>query len=574
MIGPYYTNGEGIRPVQLHEPLDFAAVTDHAETIGEVYLCTTPGSEAYDSENCRSFRGDSPERERGFAAGIRRMMSLGGTGDRNAELCGPENRTCRDALKTAWDQNREITERFYDRTGACSFTTFHGYEYSNSVSLSKVHRNIIFRNASVPESPVSSLEQPDPVGLWEDIESLCQEASGNCDAVSIPHNPNASNGRMFTPMYREETIAEQQRQAALRARMEPVVEMMQVKGESECKAGMWNVLGEDEACGFEKIFGTGADAPGDCEDDYGSGALAGFGCQSRLDFARYAVIAGMVEEQRIGINPYRFGFIGGTDTHNATPGAAREDDYAGCCAEVDTSPEARLQGGQGFARKPMRARNPGGLMGVWAEENSRDALFDAIQRREVFATSGPRIRPRFFAGHDLGESACETDMAEQGYANGVAMGSVLGPAESGKSPVFTAAVQADPEGGLLQRLQVIKVWAEGEETFHQAVHDIAGSANNGARVDLSDCSVSGPGDTQLCASWRDPDFIPQQPAAYYLRVIENPSCRWTWHDCLAIPEASRPAACSDPDLPRTIQERAWTSPIWYSPGTSSANNET
>lgn len=551
---------------QLKRALDFAAVTDHAEYIGEVYTCTTPSTAAYQSTSCKQFRGElDADGEGGFSSAVDRMQSLGGLFDRKEEICGPDLKHCRDALKTAWQLNQQMTEQYYDRSADCRFTSFHGYEYSNTVSFSKVHRNIIFRNEIVPEIPISALEQPDPVGLWEDIESLCHTASGDCDAVSIPHNPNASNGRMFYPRYADESLEEQRRIAALRARMEPVVEMMQVKGESECKSGLWNVFGEDELCDFEKMFGVDDAVLQDCQDGYGSGATAGFGCQSRLDFARYALIEGMAEHERIGVNPYRFGFAGGTDSHNATPGAVTEDGYQGCCSDVDTTPEERLKDGRSFGGLPMRVRNPGGLMGIWAEENSRDALFDAMQRREVFATSGPRIQPRFFAGHQLPDTICEQNPAEHGYKTGVPMGGVLDKSPTAQSPTFVAAAQADPDGGLLQRLQIVKVWHGGEKRFHQQVYDVAGNKDNGATVNLNDCSVSGPGEAQLCATWKDPDFDPDQAAAYYLRVIENPSCRWSWRDCLSFDEASRPAACADPSLNKVIQERAWSSPVWYEP---------
>lgn len=308
--------------------------------------------------------------------------------------------------------------------------------------------------------------------------------------------------------------------------------------------------------------------PEDCEDDYGTGAIRGTGCQSRLDFARYALIEGMVEEARIGVNPYRFGLAGSTDSHNASPGDVEEDSYDGCCANLDVTVEQRLNPAPGFAGKSAALRNPGGLMGVWAEENSRDSLFDAMQRREVFATSGPRIAPRFFVGADLPEAICDGAFAQQGYRLGTSMGGVIDQSLQG-SPVFAAAVSADPASGLLQRLQVVKVWHDQQGRFHQAVHDIAGDPDSAATVDIDTCQVSGPGESQLCATWRDPAFDPQQAAAWYVRVVENPSCRWSWRQCLSLPADERPPTCSDAGIPRMIQERAWTSPVWYAPGEGS-----
>lgn len=559
-LGPFDDEGRGERPVKLERPLDFAAVTDHAEWIGEVNACLSPRSGAWDSRSCRAFRGEIEES--GLIPG--RLTQVSSYGDRQADICGEGNERCRRYLRLAWERTQVATEQYYDRSGDCSFTSFHGYEYSNNVSMSKVHRNIIFRNERVPELPVSSLEEPLPEGLWDRLDRECNNTGGACEAITVPHNPNASNGRMFTVGWRDLPEEEQRLHAERRARFEPVVEMMQIKGESECKSGMWQVQGEDELCDFEKIRGTGEDSPTDCEGDYSLGAIFGFGCESRLDFVRYALIEGMVEKQRIGVNPYRFGFAGSTDNHNASPGAVVEDSYDGCCANSDNDVVARLDTEPAFAGKGAVARNPGGLMGVWSQENSRDALFDAMQRREVFATSGPRIEPRFFAGHDLPEEICEGDFVTAGYEGGVPMGGEIGPGKNG-SPLFAAAAIADSEGGLLQRLQLIKVWHDEAGVFHQSVIELDGDRDNGARVDLNSCKVSGPGSRQLCGSWRDPAFDPARPAAYYVRVVENPSCRWSWRQCLSLPVAERPPACADTDIPKVIQERAWTSAIWYSP---------
>ena len=178
-------------------------------------------------------------------------------------------------------------------------------------------------------------------------------------------------------------------------------------------------------------------------------------------------------------------------------------------------------------------------MGIWSEENSRDALFDAMQRREVFATSGPRITPRLFAGADVPESICDGNFAELGYTHGVPMGGVLDQ-KLDASPVFAAAVAADALSGRLQRLQIVKVWQDTDGAFQQSVYDIAGNASNGATVDLDDCSVSTVGDTALCTTWRDPAFDPDQLAAWYIRAVENPSCRWSWRQCLSLPSRCAP----------------------------------
>ena len=219
-------------------------------------------------------------------------------------------------------------------------------------------------------------------------------------------------------------------------------------------------------------------------------------------------------------------------------------------------------------------------MGVWAEENSRNSLFDAMVRREVFGTSGTRIRPRFFGGWDFDPSLCEgVDLVKTGYERGVPMGADLPPRPGDAAPVFAVSALRDPgtvglRSPLLQRLQIIKGWSDDDGQFHQRIIDVAGSADNGAGVDLDSCIPHGTGETAPCAVWRDPDFDPERRSVYYARVVENPTCRWNAHQCAALPPTERPASCSDPAVPKVIQERAWTSPIWYEPGATARSQET
>ncbi|MFT5576351.1 MAG: hypothetical protein ACI89D_001875 [Bermanella sp.] len=567
-LGPFDDEGRGLRTAQLQVPLDFAAVTDHAESLGEVRMCTDSKSERYHSKSCRTFRGDVDEPTlamRFLGLPLMRFLSVLPIGDRSTDICGEDASLCRDALRNVWQDNQVATEHYYDRSAECRFTSFHGWEYSWAPSMSKVHRNIIFRNSIVPELPYSASELVDPLRLWERLDRDCINNGSGCDALSIPHNPNASNGRMFATDWLGEDIVEQRRRSALRRRMEPVVEMMQIKGESECKIGFSGVIGADEYCNFEKMRGPLGPKLKDCGDGVGAGALMGRGCQSRLDFVRYALIEGMVQQTRLGVNPYQFGFVGGTDTHNAIPGDTDELDYQGCCANTDTTAQARL--GKRRELAPRVLRNPGGLMGVWAEQNTRESIFDAIQRRETFATSGVRIRPRLFAGRDLALDACEGDIVEAGYQSGVSMGSEI--ASLKESPVFIAAATSDANSEPLQQLQIIKIWHDKDGNFHQSVHTVAGDSANGAGVDLDSCKTYGEGARSLCGTWRDPQFQADQSAAYYLRVIENPSCRWSWRQCLSLEASSRPSACEDSSIPRMLQERAWTSPVWYRPDTLS-----
>ncbi len=559
----------GARTARIDRPLDFAAVTDHAEWLAEVSLCTTQGSAVYDSTGCAIYRGEEDSflamvlGIKGFRARIGGLVGI--TGRRN-DVCGRDDAICRRELRTVWEDIQASAERWYDRSADCSFTTFHAWEYSRSPRTSKVHRNIILRNEIVPELPISSLETPLEMDLRRQLLEQCNDNGSGCDAIAIPHNPNMSNGQMFRVEYAELPLERQREEAALRARLEPVVEMMQIKGESECRNGMYNVLGgEDELCGFEKIRDFGQPNLEDCGEGSGHGAQAGKGCTSRTDFVRYALLEGLREEQRIGVNPYAFGFIGSTDTHTATPGAVSEFDRP---YKFGYSTEQMLT--VGARPRAVAFQNPGGLAGVWAEENTREAIFDALKRRETFATSGPRIAPRFFGGWDIPDTICDDpDLAAEGYRVGVPMGSVLPPAPAKTaSPLFAVSAAADPgtadaPGQLLQRLQVIKGWVGKDGEFHQQVVDIAGDANNGAGVDPATCATRGTGFTSLCSVWRDPAFDPQQDAVYYARVVENPRCRWSARMCLSLAENERPDGCTNDRLPKTVQERAWTAPIWY-----------
>jgi len=568
---PGATARDARRSVQLERPLDFAAVTDHAEWLGEVSLCTRPDSPMHASERCKLFRGEIPppaDARAGRMSGL-----LGGDGRRPAALCGADLSKCRSEVASVWQISQAAAERAYDRSGACRFTSFHAWEYSYSPEISKVHRNVILRNELSPELPISWIDEPNPMGLWRRLKRLCNDTQTGCQALAIPHNPNMSDGRTFQPSDPSAPLDQRRAAAELRAELEPVVEMMQIKGESECLNGLSNVVGgPDELCGFEKLRSIDAARP-DCGDGFGSGSMMGRGCISRRDYVRYALAEGLAEQRRIGTNPFRLGFIGSTDTHNGTPGDVEEYSYAGHDGSEDATPALRLDSPRSWGGAGMIHRNPGGVAGVWAEENTRDSIFDALLRRETFATSGPRMAQRLFGGWDYGEDLCESsDLVEQGYSRGVAMGGVLKPRPPGSAggPRFLVSAlrdagTAEHPGGLLQRIQIIKVWLDDDGRFHQAVHDVAGSKND-ASVDLETCQPKGHGADRLCAVWRDPGFDAQRPAVYYARVLENPSCRWNAWECIATPAAERPQGCKDPSVPWTIQERAWTSPIWYEPG--------
>jgi hypothetical protein len=563
-VAPMDAEGHGTRAIRQERPLDFVAVTDHSENFGSVGLCTAPGSAIYDAEDCKAYRGESQELARAQASAdadlgssakliIKRMMGMN-----SALVCGADGERCREAGALVWQEIQNAAARWNDAAPSCGFTSLIGYEYSLTPELTKIHRNVIFRNSKVLPLPISSIDEPDPKRLWKRLEKECQQSGTGCDVLAIPHNPNLANGQMFALEYGAGASLEEQIELAkLRSRMEPLVEIFQMKGDSECANGMWGVAGApDELCDFEKLRSY-PKPPEDCKDGVGKGALGGQGCSSRIEFVRYALIHGLKEADRIGVNPLQLGFIGSTDIHSGTPAPVEE--YR---TDIPSSSGA-----------PIPGMNPGGVAGVWAEENSRESIFQALRRRETFATSGPRIQPRFFGGWDYPSDLCSRgDMLERAYAGGVAMGSEL-PARAGGSaiaPIFAVSALRDPgtaahPGTPLQRIQIVKGWVGDDGTYHQQVNEVAGSPANGASVDLATCEPRGAGHDSLCRVWRDPDFDPTRRAVYYARVVENPTCRQSTWACNALPAAKRAPGCSDPRVSKTVQERAWTSPIWYTP---------
>jgi hypothetical protein len=565
-VQPYDAEGRPLRRYQLERPLDFAAVTDHAELFGELTICETPGLPGYDSLLCRLQR--SFPRAAFFV-----MNTLTSYPQHPARrgFCGPDGRFCREAAATPWRDVQEAAEAAYDRGPSCSFTTFVGYEWTAAPGSNNLHRNVIFRNAVAPELPTTYVEEPTPEGLWRALRRDCLDAaavlsgakgvpsgaSPGCDALVIPHNSNLSGGLMFR--LPDDLTAES---ARVRAAMEPLVEVMQHKGDSECLPDAGSA---DELCGFEKLPYAnfqGKFVPWLAEPP------------PVASFVRDALKRGLLEQARIGANPFQFGIVASTDTHLATAGLVEERaDYPGH-GGAGTPAAHELPPGLPDAVE----FNPGGLAVLWAEENSRDALFDAMRRREAYGTSGPRLVARFFGGWDYPPDLCgRSDFAATGYARGVPMGGVLSPRRGEGGPRFAVWALRDPgtersPGTPLQRIQIVKGWVQ-DGAAREQVLDVAGDAGNGAGVDPNTCEPHGAGADELCAVWSDPDFDAAVPAFYYARVVENPTCRWSARACLAAhvdcsdPGTAREGfeACCDAAVPKTVQERAWTSPIFYVP---------
>jgi hypothetical protein len=382
--------------------------------------------------------------------------------------------------------------------------------------------------------------------------------------LTIPHNSNLSAGLIFQSAaltkLEDDGLATTPEEAKRRSRWEPLVEIMQHKGDSECdlRAGSGQ---SDEACGFEKL-------PYDNFGARNSGARDPEFVPSEKMFVRWALGEGLRLSQTLGANPFKFGLVAATDTHIAAPGHVAERSHG---AHGGAGPQD-ADASKGFPDE--FEFGPGGLSVVWAEENARDAIFAAMQRREAYGTSGPRIALRFFGGWDYAADACaRADAVAHGYTAGVPMGADLPARGEAAAPRFLVSALKDAGGEAtpLQRIQIVKGWLENGVAKERVI-DVAGGPND-ARVDPATCEPSGAGHASLCTVWSDPAFDPGAPAYYYARVLENPTCRWTQHLCVAakvdcsqpgdVPEGYR--ACCDEQAPRSIQERAWSSPIWYGP---------
>jgi len=555
-VQPYTEDGRAMRHLQLSRPLDFTAVTDHAELFGEVTICNTPGLPGHDSIVCRIYR--SWPRLAFF------WMNTQASRARRHGFCGEAGVHCLEAARGPWQETREAAEAAYDRSARCEFTSFTAYEWTGAVGAgNNFHRNVIFANDVVPDLPISFVDSPRLLDLFARLDRECVQAGTGCDVVLIPHNSNLSAGLMFQTQHADGSPMDAAEASAL-ARHQRLVEVMQHKGDSECMPGL---ASEDELCGFEKLAMNNF-----------TGRFMSWQAEPPVarQFVRNVLKEGLQQEARLGVNPFQLGLVASTDTHLGLAGYVVED---------------ASYPGHGGAGKPPGDDlpvglpdaidfNPGGLAVLWAEENSRQSLFAAMRRREAYGTSGPRIVVRFFGGWDYPSDLCvDPDLARRGYAAGVPMGSELPPrpdAARPPSPVFVVSALADPgaapePGTPLQRVQIVKGWLEGDASFER-VFDVAGG-ENGARVEPSTCETSGPGSTALCSVWRDPDFDPSERAFYYARVVENPTCRWSQKLCLAggvrcdepdgVPEGFEP--CCSPEHRPVIQERAWTSPIWYRP---------
>ena len=518
-------------------PMDFILVADHSEAYGYAgYI----GSE-------------SDERllpaEVGLSAKIDRLSRNGNVGWQALYLdLKSETISTRYEKAVTWTDFIATADR-YNSPG--NFTTLVGYEWSSAriePVYGAIHRVVLFdRPGGLPKDyvPFSSNMGGEPVELWGHLQSLTHDNS--VGAITIPHNGNLSRGQMFALPNGESDLARRHR--IFRPVFEPLVEITQLKGDSETSPYLSK---DDQFAKFERWYGVaGNSTPSEQEFEY----------------ARQALMLGLQSQAAHGLNALKFGFVGGSDAHNGAPNMS-EQYFSGKFPDSWPSPERAL------SRESGRL-SASGITAVWAEENTRESLFAAMKRREVYASTGPRIELRFFGGWEYGaDAAYRPNLARIGYEGGVPMGGDLSSAPDGKAPRFLIRAVKDPLGANLDRVQVIKGWLDEDGETHERVYDVALSDGRcacagskalpvGSTVDIADASYTNTiGDPELAVVWEDPDFDASEPAFYYVRVLEIPTPRWTAYDAKAfdIPLEDIPA-----DVPMTLQERAYSSPIWYTP---------
>jgi len=606
-LQPYTEDGSPSRMASIDRPLDFVMLSDHAEFLGTLKVCQDPQSPGYDAEQCVDYRAAQefePEEDPVFVfIEINGLTAFEPQDAHYPRLCGPADAYCLEAGMDVWRGVVNDAEAAYDRSDSCQFTTFPGYEWSGGPMGKNLHRNVMFKNENVTQLPYNYFDEPYAEGLWERLREECTETTTGCDVLTIPHNSNLSEGDYFkNEMANGEPFT--QEYVVARNAMEPVIEIYQHKGTSECLPGSAT---SDELCGFEILPFS----------NLGTTQQERFTPPDPKGFLRIAYGEGLKLEASLGTNPFQYGITAATDTHISAPGFVAENDFKGHGGAGQ--PNRFLPPPEGFP--DVEYLSPGGLTAVWAEENAREAIFNAFRRKETFGTSGPRILVRMFGGWNYPTDLCDADdLAAQGDAGGVPMGGTLNPQPGSTGPMFVVSAKQDVQGAPLQRIQIVKGSLNGDE-YEVEVFDVAGDANNGASVDLDSCETQGSDSADLCTVWTDPSFDSTQRAYYYARVLENPTCRWTTLQCSqaqydcndydfeacekltddpddprdwATPQSNYSCDCCDPavglnqdlcegvscddpgalteleerccyQVEPVIQERAWTSPIWYQP---------
>ncbi len=541
--GEVIAHGAGFN-VQLKRPLDFAAVTDHSEYLGSMREFLNPASPLSQHPLAKLFASSDP------ADAFKALMQISDDASHDGSL--DQLLDLPEVNRAAWQEVITAAERHNDPG---RFSTLIGYEWTSTPDEINLHRNVIFRSSVVSGKPFTRLDSDKPEDLWRFLDE--QRAKG-IEAMAIPHNSNASDGMMWARMdsWGKPVDAAWARQRSLN---EPIAEIVQIKGQSETHPLLSS---EDEFANYE-MWTTRM-----------SGAKIPRASKPEGSYVRDALKTGLALGASLGVNPFDFGVIGSSDTHNsASP--IEEDNYHGKLTQLDGT--AGMRAGR-FART-AEARAAGrettysaaGLAAVWADANTREAIYDALRRKETFATSGTRISLRFFGGWELAPGLTHTpDFVARAYAAGVAMGSHLPAAVTLGAPRFAVLAAKDAQGANLDRVQIIKGWMDQEGNAHEKIFDVAWAGERaidassgklpavGSTVDVTKASYTNTiGAAELAADWQDPEFDPTVRAFYYVRVLEIPTPRWSTFDAVKLGTA--------PQQPAEIQERAWSSAIWYTP---------
>ncbi len=538
---PIQGNKQGLM-LKIETPLDFYAVSDHAEMMGVFPRMSDPSSPLSQLPLAARVTSKDPNEAMQAFSEILRNMSAG---QLDPALTDPA------ISRSVWQEIVKTADAHYEPG---RFTTFPAFEWTSNPDKRNLHRVVVFRDSTaVPELAYSALQSDRPEDLWKWMDAQRQAGA---TLFAIPHNANASDGLMFALQDSDGSPLDE---TDIRARSsnEPLYEISQIKGTSETHP----VLSpNDEFAGFELW-------------DYTLSADAERPTQRKGSYARQALLDGLGFARAGKGNPFAYGFIGDSDTHNAAA-TNEEDNYTGKFA-FETEPRHRLNGIPGQPEgqiQQVREFSSGGLAGVWAEENTREGIYDAMLRKETFGTSGPHLRVRFFGGWDFTAADIEApDWVAAGYARGVPMGGRLAAGPDGGSPSFVVWALKDPNSANLDRVQIVKGWVDGEGAQHEAIFDVAWSGDRkpdaagklppvGNSVDVAKATYDNSiGAAELNTVWSDPSFDRTQHAVYYVRVLEIPTPRWSTRDAAAL-GVEIPGG-----LPPTLQERAWSSPIWYSP---------
>jgi hypothetical protein len=534
------TSGE---TVQKKTPYDWCAVTDHAEYFGIMPQLSDPKSNLV-SKNKNDpiikllLSGDAEKGDQAFA----QMAEQLATGNPYPLFSNPET------LSEAWQTHIQVTNKHNDPG---TFTTLIAFEWTSIPNNQNLHRNVFFRGDVGPKATFSAFDSDRPEDLWTYLQV---QRDAGLKTFSISHNGNLSNGEMFAPRDSYGTPIDA-RYAKLRAKYEIATEILQTKGQSDTNPAL---SPNDEFAGFEKQYNhlIGTNPPVLGRVDY--------------SYVRQALINGVGYQEYLGANPFKFGIVAGADAHTGFSDN-EEFNYSGVHGNLDKTAKIRLSGAGTTAGESAVNFGTPGATGVWAPENTRGAIFDGIARKETFGTSGPLIRLRFFGGWAYPNGLDkDKDFIKKAYNGGVPMGQDL-PKKAGKAPSFAVWAQKDPDSGNLDRVQVIKGWYENGYP-QEKIYDVALSGNRkadpktgrvppvGNTVDIKAASYTNTiGDSMLSAVWTDPYFKPEHHAVYYVRVLEIPTPRWSTYDAKAL------GIAPPKGVEAAIQERAWSSPIWYTP---------